>query len=102
MLLLAMPILSFANSKTQSTASSFANPPPIGSPFIPALLTGSLYLPLLPMSLEWNDEPVEEQGLGESSPCGTNDISTKNSERKEDNVVNGIEENEWDRLLRVR
>ncbi|KAK4254663.1 hypothetical protein QN277_010013 [Acacia crassicarpa] len=53
-------------------------------------------------SLEWNDEPAEEQGLGESPPCGTDDISTQNSERKEDNVVNGTEENEWDRLLRVR
>ncbi|KAI9112751.1 hypothetical protein K1719_016254 [Acacia pycnantha] len=38
-----------ASSKTQSTASSFADPPPIGSPFIPALLTGSLHLPHLPM-----------------------------------------------------
>ncbi|XP_054778799.1 protein CHROMATIN REMODELING 4 isoform X2 [Prosopis cineraria] len=53
-------------------------------------------------SLEWNDEPAEEQGLGESPPCGTDDVSTQNSERKEDNMVNGTEENEWDRLLRVR
>ncbi|KAI9095722.1 hypothetical protein K1719_026282 [Acacia pycnantha] len=136
MLLLATPILSFTSLKTQSSASLFADPPPIGSPFILALLTRSLHLPRIPMvllicsitrpvpllgkilhpslplvsgllhissrSLEWNDEPAEEQGLGESPPCGTDDISTQNSERKEDNVVNGTEENEWDRLLRVR
>lgn len=53
-------------------------------------------------SLEWNDEPAEEQDLGESPPCGTDDVSTQISERKEDNMVNGAEENEWDRLLRVR
>ncbi|KAF7842962.1 protein CHROMATIN REMODELING 4 [Senna tora] len=53
-------------------------------------------------SLEWNDEPAEEHGAGESPPCGTDDICTQNSERKEDNVVISTEENEWDRLLRVR
>lgn len=30
------------------------------------------------------------------------DASAQNSERKEENAVTGIEENEWDRLLRVR
>ncbi|KAI4332040.1 hypothetical protein L6164_016981 [Bauhinia variegata] len=53
-------------------------------------------------SLEWNDEPTEEHGMGESPPPGTDDMCTQNAERKEDNVVAGTEENEWDRLLRVR
>lgn len=30
------------------------------------------------------------------------DASAQNSERKEENAVTVIEENEWDRLLRVR
>lgn len=40
--------------------------------------------------------------MGESPPDGTDDMCTPNSEKKEDNVVIGNEENEWDRLLRVR
>lgn len=55
----------------------------------------------LNQSLDWNDEPAEEHGAGES-PHGTDDICAQNSERKEDNAVIGSEENEWDRLLRVR
>ncbi|KAG4999645.1 hypothetical protein JHK87_020717 [Glycine soja] len=53
-------------------------------------------------ALEWNDEPTEEHVVGESPPHGTDDVSTQNSEKKEDNAVNGNEENEWDKLLRVR
>ncbi|RDX68773.1 Protein CHROMATIN REMODELING 4, partial [Mucuna pruriens] len=53
-------------------------------------------------ALEWNDEPTEEHVVGESPPHGTDDMTTQNSEKKEDNAVNGNEENEWDRLLRVR
>ncbi|KAJ1387321.1 Zinc finger, PHD-type [Sesbania bispinosa] len=53
-------------------------------------------------ALEWNDEPAEENVVGESPPHGTDDMCTQNSEKKEDNVVVGNEENEWDRLLRVR
>ncbi|XP_057970460.1 protein CHROMATIN REMODELING 4 isoform X3 [Malania oleifera] len=53
-------------------------------------------------SLEWNDEPTEEQAGTESPPVLTDDITAQNSERKEDNLVTGAEENEWDRLLRVR
>ncbi|KAJ7942565.1 Protein CHROMATIN REMODELING 4 [Quillaja saponaria] len=53
-------------------------------------------------SLEWNDEPTEEQGGG-ASPSGVTDaICAQNSERKEENVVTISEESEWDRLLRVR
>lgn len=40
--------------------------------------------------------------MGESPPHGTDDVSTQNSEKKEDNAVNGNEENEWDKLLRAR
>ncbi|KAJ6714653.1 CHROMODOMAIN-HELICASE-DNA-BINDING PROTEIN 3-RELATED-RELATED [Salix viminalis] len=52
-------------------------------------------------SLEWNDETTEEQG-GAESPVLVDDTCGQNPERKEDNVVNVTEENEWDRLLRVR
>lgn len=53
-------------------------------------------------ALEWNDEPAEEHVVGESPLHETDDMCTQNSEKKEDNAMNGIEENEWDRLLRVR
>ncbi|PON49082.1 histone H3-K9 methyltransferase [Parasponia andersonii] len=53
-------------------------------------------------SLEWNDEPTEEQGGAESPPGMTDDISAQNSDKKEDNVATVTEENEWDKLLRVR
>ncbi|CBI27197.3 unnamed protein product, partial [Vitis vinifera] len=52
-------------------------------------------------SLEWNDEPTDEQGGTELPPVVTDDVSAQNSERKEDNLV-GTEENEWDKLLRIR
>ncbi|KAJ8758798.1 hypothetical protein K2173_000519 [Erythroxylum novogranatense] len=52
--------------------------------------------------LEWNDETMEEHGGGESPSLVPDDISGQNAERKEDNVLSGNEENEWDRLLRVR
>ncbi|XWS55388.1 hypothetical protein CRYUN_Cryun10bG0170000 [Craigia yunnanensis] len=53
-------------------------------------------------SVEWNDETTDEPGGGESPPAVANDISVQNSEKKEDNVLNGTEENEWERFLRVR
>lgn len=53
-------------------------------------------------ALEWNDEPTEEHVEGESPPHGADDTCTQNSEKKEDNAVIGGEENEWDRLLRLR
>ena len=56
---------------------------------------------LFTQSLEWNDEPTDEHGGTESPPVVTDDVSTQNSERKEDNLV-VTEENEWDKLLRVR
>ncbi|KAI5601740.1 hypothetical protein BDE02_01G111900 [Populus trichocarpa] len=52
-------------------------------------------------SLEWNDETTEEQG-GAESLVVVDDTCGQNPERKEDNVVNVTEENEWDRLLRLR
>lgn len=51
-------------------------------------------------SLEWNDE-AEEQGGAESPAVAGDDISAQNSE-KEDNIAPVVEENEWDKLLRVR
>uniref|UniRef100_A0A6N2JZ03 Protein CHROMATIN REMODELING 4 n=1 Tax=Salix viminalis TaxID=40686 RepID=A0A6N2JZ03_SALVM len=52
-------------------------------------------------SLEWNDETTEEQG-GAELPVVVDETCGQNPERKEDNVINVTEENEWDRLLRVR
>ncbi|XP_010260565.1 PREDICTED: protein CHROMATIN REMODELING 4 isoform X2 [Nelumbo nucifera] len=52
-------------------------------------------------SLEWSDEPNEEQ-TGAEVPPATGDVCAQNSEKKEENSVNVPEENEWDRLLRVR
>ncbi|XP_038691131.1 protein CHROMATIN REMODELING 4-like isoform X2 [Tripterygium wilfordii] len=53
-------------------------------------------------SLEWNDENTEEQGGSESPTVVADDVSVQNSERQEENLVTVTEENEWDRLLRVR
>ncbi|KAL2244518.1 UNVERIFIED_CONTAM: Protein CHROMATIN REMODELING 4 [Sesamum indicum] len=54
------------------------------------------------VSLEWNDECTEEQAGMVSVPVGTNDTSAQSSEKKDENLVGINEENEWDRLLRVR
>ena len=52
-------------------------------------------------SLEWNEESAEEQG-GAESPGIIDDLSLHGSDKKEENPVTVTEENEWDRLLRVR
>ena len=52
--------------------------------------------------MEWNDEATDEPGGSESPPAIGDDISVQNSEKKEDNMLNGTEDNEWDKLLRVR
>ncbi|XP_047308318.1 protein CHROMATIN REMODELING 4-like isoform X2 [Impatiens glandulifera] len=48
-------------------------------------------------SLEWNGEPIDEPRIAES-PC----ILAEEPEKKEDVSVGISDENEWDRLLRVR
>ncbi|XP_022872457.1 protein CHROMATIN REMODELING 4-like isoform X1 [Olea europaea var. sylvestris] len=48
-------------------------------------------------SLEWNDEPTEEQDGTTSVPVVTSDF-----DKKDDDLAGSNEENEWDRLLRVR
>ncbi|OVA03206.1 SNF2-related [Macleaya cordata] len=53
-------------------------------------------------SVEWNDEPTEEQGGTELAPAVPGDVSVQSPEKKEDNAVSSTEENEWDRLLRLR
>ena len=58
-------------------------------------------MPFWLQSLEWNDETTEEQG-GAELPVVVDETCGQNPERKEDNVINVTEENEWDRLLRVR
>ncbi|KAL4578136.1 hypothetical protein LXL04_014255 [Taraxacum kok-saghyz] len=53
-------------------------------------------------ALDWNDELVEEQGGTESPADISDDATAQNVEKKEESSVNVAEENEWDRLLRVR
>ncbi|CAN0911844.1 Protein CHROMATIN REMODELING 4 [Linum grandiflorum] len=53
-------------------------------------------------SVDWNDETAEEQVAAESPMAPAADVLGENLEGKEDDVVNNIEENEWDKLLRVR
>ncbi|XP_050233842.1 protein CHROMATIN REMODELING 4 [Mercurialis annua] len=53
-------------------------------------------------SVEWNDEPVEEQGGAESPSLAGDEICGQNSERKENTVAMATEESEWDKLLRSR
>ncbi|KAL2494135.1 Protein CHROMATIN REMODELING 4 [Forsythia ovata] len=53
-------------------------------------------------SLEWNDEPTEEQDGTASVPVATSDACAYNSEKKYDDLAGSNEENEWDRLLRLR
>ncbi|XP_028057675.1 protein CHROMATIN REMODELING 4-like [Camellia sinensis] len=52
-------------------------------------------------SLEWNEEQTEEQGGAESPPVVADDPCAQSSKKKEDNPVNGTEESEWGRLLRL-
>ncbi|KAJ8484289.1 hypothetical protein OPV22_016774 [Ensete ventricosum] len=53
-------------------------------------------------SVDWNDDANEEPDGSELLPGVAVDGCEKISEAKEDNAVGGSEENEWDRLLRVR
>ncbi|XP_076945061.1 LOW QUALITY PROTEIN: protein CHROMATIN REMODELING 4-like [Bidens hawaiensis] len=56
-------------------------------------------------SLDWNDESTDEQGGSEALvDVIDDDNNNNNSEKKDDNNNSGnvAEENEWDRLLRVR
>ncbi|XP_027147811.1 protein CHROMATIN REMODELING 4 [Coffea eugenioides] len=53
-------------------------------------------------SVNWNDEPTEEQAITAPVPMVTDDTCIENSDKKVDNLVGIAEENEWDRLLRVR
>ncbi|KAH7679101.1 DNA helicase protein [Dioscorea alata] len=53
-------------------------------------------------SLEWNEDSNEDLVGTDSSPNIVGDGSDHTPEIKEDNVASVTEENEWDRLLRVR
>ncbi|CAI9090602.1 OLC1v1025414C1 [Oldenlandia corymbosa var. corymbosa] len=53
-------------------------------------------------SVKWNDEPTEEQPVTGSLPAAIDDIDIESSEKKVENLIVGAEENDWDRLLRVR
>ncbi|KAL3632331.1 hypothetical protein CASFOL_025315 [Castilleja foliolosa] len=52
-------------------------------------------------SLEWNDEPAEDQAVT-AIHAATDDTIEQSSEKKVVDVVGTNEENVWDRLLRVR
>ncbi|KAL0793484.1 hypothetical protein Bca101_064861 [Brassica carinata] len=52
--------------------------------------------------VEWNEETAEEQVGAESPALVTDDTDEHSSERKDDDVVSFTEENDWDRLLRMR
>lgn len=52
--------------------------------------------------MEWNDEPTEDQAGTISVPAANDDASEHSFEKKVVSVVGMNEENEWDRLLRVR
>lgn len=52
--------------------------------------------------MDWNDELNEEPGSGDMLPSIAGDSCEQASEAKEENTISGSEENEWDRLLRVR
>ncbi|CAL9096899.1 unnamed protein product [Musa acuminata var. zebrina] len=53
-------------------------------------------------SVDWNDDTNEEPDGSQLLPGVAVDGCEKISEAKEDTAVGGSEENEWDRLLRVR
>lgn len=53
-------------------------------------------------ALDWNDEATEEHSVVESPVELIDDDTAQDLEKKEDNSGNVAEENEWDRLLRVR
>ncbi|XP_068653804.1 protein CHROMATIN REMODELING 4-like isoform X2 [Aristolochia californica] len=53
-------------------------------------------------SLEWNDEPAEEQAGSELPTTTAVCITVHSNDKKEDPAASGTEENEWDQLLRVR
>lgn len=57
---------------------------------------------MLIQSLDWNDELNDEPGETELLPSIAGDACEQSSEAKEDNTINVTEENEWDRLLRLR
>ncbi|XP_006657726.1 protein CHROMATIN REMODELING 4 [Oryza brachyantha] len=52
-------------------------------------------------SIDWNDELNDDPGATEDVPNIDNDGSEQASETKQD-ATNRVEENEWDKLLRVR
>lgn len=53
-------------------------------------------------SVDWNDELNEEPGGADMLPTVAGDACEQLAEVKEDSAIGGCEENEWDRLLRVR
>nr|XP_043631427.1 protein CHROMATIN REMODELING 4 isoform X2 [Erigeron canadensis] len=53
-------------------------------------------------SLDWNDELTEDQAGSDSPMDILDDATAQDIEKKEDCSRNVAEENEWDRLLRVR
>jgi len=57
---------------------------------------------VLNQSLDWNEELNDEPGGTELLPSIAGDACGQSCEAKEDTPINITEENEWDRLLRLR
>ena len=57
---------------------------------------------MINQSPDWNEELNDEPGGAELLPSITGGACEQSSEAKEDNAINVTEENEWDRLLRLR
>ncbi|RWW17266.1 hypothetical protein BHE74_00042460 [Ensete ventricosum] len=66
------------------------------------MIAGHGFLSLLYQSVDWNDDTNEEPDGTDLLSGVVGDGSEQKSEGKEDNAAGGTEENEWDRLLRVR
>ncbi|XP_078436560.1 chromatin remodeling 4 isoform X2 [Wolffia australiana] len=53
-------------------------------------------------SMEWNDDLTEEKGVTDTSLQAACNDSVENFDTKEEKPISNTEENEWDRLLRLR
>ena len=52
--------------------------------------------------MEWTDDLTEEQGGAETNVLVGDENTVQTFDAKDDNSISNTEENEWDRLLRVR
>lgn len=60
-----------------------------------------IYLQSFNQALDWNEETNEESATADATP-DTAGEGAEDNELKDKNITNVKEENEWDKLLRVR